>query len=137
MTNPICATLQGSLSGSTQQGALTPVNLAYSLDAQSGHQQLSAQVEAGETKLISLPTNLGGPIASPDQQTMFVVSCDVASVDITLNSLGVPVGPFNFPKAKGALVLPGQINGLPVSDISIENNGTQRATVDVTAIYGS
>jgi hypothetical protein len=137
MTSPICATLSGSLSGNTQQGALTPLNLAYTLDAQTGHQQLSAQVEVGETKPISIPTNLGGPVATPDGQTMFAMACDVAGVDVTLNALGVPVGPFNFPKAGGVLLLPGTINGLPVSDVSIVNSGAQRATVDITAIYGS
>jgi len=137
MTTPICATLSGSLSGSTQQGSLTPINLAYVLDAQSGHQQLSAQIDAGETKAISIPVNLGGPVATPHQQTMFVVTSDVANVAITLNALGTPVGPFQFPKAKGVLVIPGLIGAVPVSDMSIVNSGSQRATVAVTAIYGS
>jgi hypothetical protein len=137
MTTPICANLSGSLSGSTAQGALTPITLNFALTAQTGHQQVSAQVDAGETKPVSLPTNLGGPVATPDEQTLFVLTCDVANVDITLNALGVPIGPFNFKKAGGVLVIPGEIGGVPVSDISIVNNGTQRATVAITAIYGT
>lgn len=137
MTIPICAALSGSLSGATQQGSLTTIPLAFVLDAQTGHQQASAQIDAGETKLVSIPTNLGGPVAAPDAQTMFVLTCSVAGVDITLNSLGAAVGPFNFVKAGGVLVLPGTINSLPVSDISVVNNGTQRATVSITAIYGN
>jgi len=136
MTTPICVGLSGSLSGSTEQGSLTTIPLTYSLTAQNGHQQATAKIDAGETKAISLPTNLGGPVASPDGQTLFLVTCSVSGVDITLNALGVPVGPFNFMKA-GILLLPGTINGLPVSDLSIVNNGTQRATVSITAIYGS
>lgn len=137
MTTPICATLSGTLSGATAQGALTPVSLAYLLDAQTGSQQLAPQVDAGETKVVNLPTNLGGPVASPDAQTLFLLTCDVANVDITLNSLGAAVGPFNFKKAGGVLLIPGTINDLPVSDLSIVNNGTQRATISVTAIYGA
>ena len=137
MTSPICVNLSGSLSGATQQGSLTTIPLAYQLDAQSGHQQLSAKVETSETKVVTLPTNLGGPVASPDGQTLFLLTCDVANVNVTLNSLGVPVGPFNFSKPGAPLMIPGRINNLPVSDISIVNNGTQRATVSVTAIYGA
>jgi hypothetical protein len=137
MTQPICATLSGALSGVTKQGSLTPVTLAYVLDAQTGSQQLCPQVDAGETKVFTLSINLGGPVAAPDEQTLFVLACDVANVDITLNSLGTPVGPFNFKKASGVLVIPGEIGGLPVSDISVVNNGTQRATISITAIYGS
>jgi len=71
---------------------------------------------------------------------MFILTSDVGSVEVTLNALGTPVGPFLFPKANGVLVLPGQVGaspGVPVSDISIVNAGSQRATVTVTAIYGS
>ena len=137
MTAPICAALSGSLSGATEQGSLTTIPLTFTLDQQSGHQQASAKIEAGETKPISIPTNLGGPIATPDAQTLFLLTCDVANVDITLNALGVPVGPFNFVKAGGNLLLPGTINALPVSDLSVTNNGTQRATISITAIYGA
>lgn len=137
MTTAICATLSGTLSGATQQGALTPITLAFLLDAQTGHQQASAQVDAGETKVITLPVNLGGPIATPSPQTLLLVTCDVANVDIRLNSAGVPVGPFNFVKQNGVLVIPGQINGLSVSDVEVVNGGSQRATVSVTAIFGT
>ena len=137
MTSPICATFSGNLSGATKQGALTPITVSFMLDAQSGHNQLSAQVEQGETKVVALPINLGGPIASPDAQTFFLVTCDVANVDISLNSAGAPVGPFNFVKPGGALLIPGQVGGLPVSDVEIVNGGTQRATVSITAIFGT
>jgi hypothetical protein len=136
MATPISAVLQGTLTGATAQGALTPIPLAYQLSAQGGHQQNNAQVEAGETKVVTIPTNLAGPVASPNPQTMLVVTCDVGNVNITLNSLGVAVGPFNFTKPGGVLVLPGRINNLPVSDLSIQNAGTQRATVSSTALYG-
>ena len=99
---------------------MTPVTLAYALDAQSAHQQVTAEVNAGETKPVSLPTNLGGPVATPDGQTLFVLTCSV-------------------PKALGVLILPGMVGaspGVPVSDLSIVNNGTQKAVVTVTAIYG-
>jgi hypothetical protein len=86
--------------------------------------------------VVTIPTNLAGPVASPNPQTMVVITCDVGGVNITLNSAGVPVGPFNFTKPGGVLVLPGRINNLPVADMSIQNTGTQRATVSVTAIYG-
>jgi hypothetical protein len=138
--NPICAILQGSLSGATKQGALTPITLAYSLEAQAGHQQLSAAVDTTEAKTITLPINLGGPVASPSPLSLLLITCDVAQVEITLNSAGTPVGPFLFPKAAGFLVLPGQVGtfavNVPVSDILIDNKGSQRATVSVTAIYG-
>jgi hypothetical protein len=133
---PISAVLQGTLTGATAQGALTPIPLAYQLSAQGGHQQNNIQVEAGETKPVILPTNLAGPVASPNPQTMLLVTCDVGGVNITLNSLGVPVGPFNFTKPGGVLLIPGRINSLPVSDLSINNTGTQRATVSVTVVYG-
>jgi len=139
MATPINATLSGTLSGATNQGSLTSIPLAYVLDAQKGHQQFSAGVDAGETKPITVPTNLGGPVASPSQQTLLLVTCDVSGVEVTLNALGTPVGPFQFPKAGGALLLPGQVGvapGVPVSDLSIVNNGTQKATISFTAIYG-
>jgi len=138
--NPICATLSGALSGATKQGALTPITLAYLLEAQAGHQQLSAQVDSAEAKTLALPINLGGPVAAPSPLALLVITCDVAQVEVTLNTGGVPVGPFLFPKAAGFIVLPGQIgtfaSNVPVSDILIDNKGSQRATVSVTAIYG-
>lgn len=134
---PISATLAGTLTGATAQGALTPIPLAYALSAQGGHQQSTVSVEAGETKPVSIPTNLAGPVASPNPQTLLLITCDVANVNITLNALGVPVGPFNFTKPGGVLVLPGRINSLPVSDLSIDNTGSQRATISVTALYGT
>jgi len=137
MTSPICANFSGNLSGATKQGALTPITVSFVLDGQTGHNQLSAQVEQAETKVLDLPTNLGGPVASPDAQTFLLITCDVANVDISLNSAGVPVGPFNFVKPGGALLVPGQVGGLPVSDVQIVNAGTQRAAVSVTAIFGS
>lgn len=137
MTTPVCTNLSGTLTGATQQGSLTAIPLGFVLDAQTGHLQSSARVEASETKVLTLPVNLGGPIGAPDAQTIFLLTCDVANVDITLNSLGTPVGPFNFVKQNGALIIPGQIGGLPVSDVSMTNNGTQRATVSITSIFGS
>lgn len=134
MATPISAVLSGTLTGATQQGALTPIPLAFVLDAQTGHQQGSAQVNAGESKTITLPTNLGGPVATPDAQTLFLLTCDVGNVNITLNGT---VGPFNFKKSGGVMVIPGQINSLPVSTILIANNGTQRATVSASAIFGA
>jgi len=133
--------LSGTVTGATKQGALTPITLAYSLEAQDAHQQLSARVDSGEQKTINIPTNLGGPVATPSKQTFLVVTCDVANVEITLNSGGVPVGPFIFPKANGVLILPGQVGaapGLPVADVLVNNSvgGTQRASVSVTTIYG-
>lgn len=139
MTSPICAILSGTLSGATRQGALTPITLGYSLDSQSAHQQLSPQVEAGETKVVNLPTNLGGPNASPDGQTLMVVTCDLPGVEITLNSAGTPIGPFTFQKANGFLIFPGQVGSpaVAISDLSINNpSGTQRASLSVTVIYG-
>ena len=136
MTTPICATLSGTLSGATKQGALTPISLAFVLDAQNGHVQASAEVDASETKVVNLPINLGGPVATADPQTLLLITCDVAGVNITLNSLGAPVGPFNFVTANGVLVIPGQIGGLPVSDVSINNAGSQRASVSITSIFG-
>ncbi len=139
MTSPINATLSGTLSGATKQGSLTSIPLAYTLDAQSGHVQNSATVEAGETKVVSVPVNLGGAVATPDPQTLLLVTCDVANVSMRLNSLGTPVGPFIFPKAAGPLFIPGQV-GSPaasVSDIEIVNNGAQRATVSISAIFGA
>ncbi|HET6493790.1 MAG TPA: hypothetical protein VFH61_00295 [Thermoleophilia bacterium] len=140
MTTPICATLSGSLSGSTKLGALTPIPIGYTLSAQGGHHQFSGTLEASETKVITIPTNLAGPIATPQPMTLFFLTIDVAGVEVTLNSAGVPVGPFQFPQAGGPLVLPGQVGaapGLPVADIQLLNNGTQRATYTVTAIYGN
>lgn len=136
MATPISAILQGTLTGATQQGALTAIPLSYQLSAQGGHQQNNTSVEAGETKVVNIPTNLAGPVASPNPQALLLITCDVGGVNITLNSLGVPVGPFNFTKPGGVLVIPGRINNLPVADLSINNTGTQRATISVTAIYG-
>jgi hypothetical protein len=136
MATPISATLSGTLTGATAQGALTAIPLGYMLQAQGGHQQNNVQVEAGETKVVTIPTNLAGPIAAPNPQTLVLLTCDVGNVNITLNSLGVPVGPFNFTKPGGVLVLPGRINNLPVADISVQNAGTQRATISLTALYG-
>ena len=133
---PISASLAGTLTGATAQGALTPIPLGYLLSAQGGHQQNTVSVEAGETKPISIPTNLAGPVATPNPQTLLLITCDVANVNITFNALGVPVGPFNFKKPGGVLAIPGTINNLPVSDLSIDNAGSQRATVSVTALYG-
>lgn len=130
---PISANISGALNGGTQMGSLTPINLAYLLESQTGHQQGSAQVNAGESKTVTLPTNLGGPVATPDGQTLFVLTCDVANVNVTLN--GGPV--FNFKKPGGVFILPGTIGGLPVSTVLIQNTGTQRATLTITAIYGS
>lgn len=139
MTSPIAATLSGTLSGATKQGALTSIPLAYTLDAQSGHFQTSAQVEAGETKVVSVPINLGGPVASPDPQTFLLITSDVANVAIRLNTLGTPVGPFAFAQDAGPLFLPGQV-GSPaasVSDVEIVNSGTQRAVISISAIFGA
>jgi hypothetical protein len=139
MTNPISAILSGSLTGATKQGALTPVPLAYILDAQEAHHQFSGTVEVGETKPITIPTNLAGPVATPREQAIFIVTCDVPGVSITLNASGVAVGPFAYSKSAGVLLLPGLVGSpaVPVSDISIVNSGTQRATFTVTAIYGA
>ena len=43
MTTPVSANLTGTLTGATHQGALTPIALAFFLDAQTGHFQGSAQ----------------------------------------------------------------------------------------------
>lgn len=140
MSNPICATLSGALSGATQLGALTPIPLGYSLDAQIAHHQFTARVEATEAKTVNVPTNLGGAVATPSPLSLLLITCDVAQVELTLNSGGTPVGPFLFPKAGGFLVLPGQIGTfavpVAVSDLLITNQSSQRATLSVTAIYG-
>lgn len=137
MPSPINVVLQGSLNGATTQGALTPIPLAYQLSSQGGSQQVAATINAGETKVVRIPTNASGPTADPDEQTLFMLTCDVANVDIMLNSLGVPVGPFNFKKPNGVMFIPGTINDLPVSDVSIDNVGSQRATISISSVFGS
>lgn len=140
MTSPICATLSGNLSGNTKQGSLTTIPIAYALTAQEGHQQLSGTVAVGETKVVAIPTNLAGPNASPAPLTMLLVTLDVGGIEVILNSGGVPVGPFQYPKPAGPLSLPGQVGaapGVPVADVSFQNLGSQVATFSITAIYGN
>lgn len=136
MATPTHAQVSGNLTGTTQQGALTPVPLNYALDVQSGHHQVGISVEAGETKVVNLPTNVGGAQATPDDMRMFMLNCDLANVDVTLNSAGVAIGPIAFGVVNGMLMLPGTVNGLPISDISITNNGASRANLFATTIFG-
>ena len=78
MSNPIEVTISGNLAGTTRQGALTPIPLAYSMVGQEAHVQRSATVEPGDTIIggeVNLDLSGGGKAV--DVQTLFLVKSDL------------------------------------------------------------
>jgi hypothetical protein len=134
MANPIEAAISGNLAGSTRQGALTPVPLAYAMVGQEAHIQRSATVEPGDTiggGQVNLDLSGGGK--GSDVQTLFLVKSDLP-VKFQLN--GDANLQFDITRPDGFFLLLGSPE---VTDIQFESTVAPAADahVHITKILGA
>lgn len=126
--DPIEARLAGALSGQTEEGSLTPIDLAFTLLNQDAHAQLTATVAPTDVdKEICLPQQQGPP---GTQQTMLLIKSDL-DVQVKLND----IAQLTFAlEAGGALVIPGQPE---ITNIKLTGIAATQAKVFITKIIGT